>query len=539
MAADRDWSNDWRWQDSRRYGTSYNSSSSASSSAAASSAAPVRRATKAEGCIHPYGPPKVEPEDSWTPPNGGPRQVRCHQCDRWEQWQYVVEKGAIEGNPVLGDLECWRCYIQRTDSTQKWGDVKPLFTNLTVKKRNDRVERYQNLLAYVKIPEYDGAKSRIVARKHAFDDLSSEGLAFEASGGGASSTSPLDNDGDVTFLPKDQYFGVNEVVYKGEDVVLFNWASNSKAGTNVAMSTLVRANKETITRGRSLEGNIAAHNLCVVSEPRAITELQQLFDPDRQKNYIAYGIGGEYRDPTDPRGRSSHYNGIKVMGMTSCMPNNLWSMLEWKELHRLLKGNHEGAVEGRKKCIRKADQVGIAEFDGQSALTYFKGRFFVYARSNPRERGFRTVQVCHGPLNDLSPFQLCKFKGVPDASDIYFLHPYVVPNGDRLIAIMSLVWAEGWAPPLGKHEPGIYLAASRDGLSFLPPVLLHACKSHERRAYDLPAQGGVTFEERGISFYVHSNVPCRMPPKDRNREERLVKVSKEVPPYVSKLWNEQ
>ena len=144
MAADRDWSNDRRWQDSRRYGTSYNSSSSASSSAAASSAAPVRRATKAEGCVHPYGPPKVEPEDCWTPPNGGPRQVRCHQCNYWEQWQYVVEKGAIEGNPVLGDLECWRCYIQRTDSTQKWGDVKPLFQNLTVKKRNDRVERYQN-----------------------------------------------------------------------------------------------------------------------------------------------------------------------------------------------------------------------------------------------------------------------------------------------------------------------------------------------------------------------------------------------------------
>ena len=115
--------------------------------------------------------------------------------------------------------------------------------------------------------------------------------------------------------------------------------------------------------------------------------------------------------------------------------DNVWSAIAWKMLHCLLKGDHAGAVEGRSKCIRKSDNLGIAEFDGQSALTYFQGQFFVYARANPKESGYRTVQVCHGPLDALSPFQLCRFIGVPDESDIYFLHPYVVPGDEWLVRV--------------------------------------------------------------------------------------------------------
>ena len=115
--------------------------------------------------------------------------------------------------------------------------------------------------------------------------------------------------------------------------------------------------------------------------------------------------------------------------------DNVWSAIAWKRLHCLLKGDHAGAVEGRSKCIRKSDNRGIAEFDGQSALTYFQEQFFVYARANPEESGYRTVQVCHGPLDELSPFQLCIFKGVPIESDIYFLHPYVVPGDKWLVRV--------------------------------------------------------------------------------------------------------
>ena len=150
-----------------------------------------------------------------------------------------------------------------------------------------------------------------------------------------------------------------------------------------------------------------------------------------------------YRDPTDVRGHTSHFDGIQVMGLTKHhYKTGIWFELQWKRLYCLLKGDHAGAVEGRSKCKRKSDDLGIAEFDGQSALTYFDGQFFVYARANPQESGYRTVQVCHGPLDALSPFELCNFRGVPDASDIYFLHPYVVPGGRWLVAIMSLVWPE-------------------------------------------------------------------------------------------------
>ena len=103
-------------------------------------------------------PPKVEFEDNRPPAPGHGRQVRCHQCDGWEAWQYVTEKGAIEGHPVAGDLECWRCYIQRTNTNLTWGDVKPLFKNLTVKKRNHRVQRWQDLLSYKTCPEVEGSK---------------------------------------------------------------------------------------------------------------------------------------------------------------------------------------------------------------------------------------------------------------------------------------------------------------------------------------------------------------------------------------------
>ena len=110
------------------------------------------------------------------------------------------------------------------------------------------------------------------AQKRAFDVANSEGIAFETSGGGSSSTARLENDGDVVFQPSDQYCGINDVVYEGNTCVLFNWASLSNKKKNVAMTTLVKATGETITKGRSLEGDIAAHNLCVVSDPRAIGE---------------------------------------------------------------------------------------------------------------------------------------------------------------------------------------------------------------------------------------------------------------------------
>ena len=210
----------------------------------------------------------------------------------------------------------------------------------------------------------------------------------------------------------------------------------------------------------------------------------------------------------------------------------LWSSLEWKPLRYLIKGDHQGAIDGRSKCKRPTDGRGIAEFDGQSALTYWRGEFLVYARANPRERGYRAVQVCRGELKKFKPFQPCKFTGVPDASDIYFLHPYVIPGDRNIAVIMSLVWLDDHA-----SAPGIYLALSNDGVNFQRPELLHSCKAHGRRAYDLPIQGNVSFTKSGIGLYVHQNVPCRMDNKDHSRPEKLVRVNIALEPHICALWS--
>ena len=328
------------------------------------------------------GPPKVELEDNRPPAPGHGRQVRCHQCDSWVEWQWVAEKGALEGNPVAGVLECWQCYIQRVDPNLTWGQVKPLYKKHNVKQRNHRVQHWQDLLSYVTCPEVDpeveGSKQKLKRQKRKFDVVNAEKEVFETSGGGSSSTARLDTDEDVKFIYGDQYVGINDVVYEGgKKCLLFNWASKTKRKANCGMATLVEESGATITKGRSLEGDIAAHNLCVVSDTRAVGELQKLFGG----GYYAFAIGGEYRDPTDKRGHADHYNGIQLMGLTKHKygAGGIWSALQWKRLRCLLKGDHEGAVEGRSKCKRQSDGRGIAEFDGQSALTYFGSQFFVYA----------------------------------------------------------------------------------------------------------------------------------------------------------------
>ena len=111
----------------------------------------------------------------------------------------------------------------------------------------------------------------------------------------------------------------------------------------------------------------------------------------------------------------------------------------------------------------------------------------------------------------------------------------------ELVAIMSLVWPEGWATKNPtKFPPGIYFAASRDGVTFRKPVLLHQCDSYARRAYDLPVQGSVSFTDSGIEFYIHQNVPCRMAEADRKKfKEQLARRWKQLPPYIHRLWTQR
>ena len=162
------------------------------------------------------GPPQVAPEDNWPAGQGYGRMVRCHQCKYWNAWQYVCEKGAIEGRPVADELECWYCYIQRTDTNLTWRDVSPLFKKLLGKDRTDRVQRWQDLLSYVTLPEVEGSKQKRSGQKRAFDVVDAERIAFATSGGSSSSTERLDTDEDVNFRLGDQYVGINDVVYEGD-----------------------------------------------------------------------------------------------------------------------------------------------------------------------------------------------------------------------------------------------------------------------------------------------------------------------------------
>jgi hypothetical protein len=84
-------------------------------------------------------------------------------------------------------------------------------------------------------------------------------------------------------------------------------------------------------------------------------------------------------------------------------------------------------------------------------------------------------------------------------------------------------------------EGGIYMAVSFDGSNFQEPFALLKCPVYKRRTYDLPVNGSVSFDPEGITFCVHKNVPCRMPPKLKLAES-LERIYCTVPPHYC-LWS--
>ena len=177
----------------------------------------------------------------------------------------------------------------------------------------------------------------------------------------------------------------------------------------------------------------------------------------------------------------------------------------------------------------------ISEFDGQSALTYFKGKFFLFARSNPKKAGYRSVQACSGKhIEDFGPFQLCHFGGLNYGYDMYFLHPYSLPHA--IFSLIALVPAE--SQKNDEWPSGIYITASTDGRTFIKPYLVHRCEDFERRTYDLPVNGKFLLdhpEEGHMSFTIHANVSCRLP-KNSKLKEDIHCVSCEMPLHFCNLW---
>ena len=294
---------------------------------------------------------------------------------------------------------------------------------------------------------------------------------------------------------------------------------------------------DVLTTGRCLEGQVGAHNMCVVANDEASAALRNSYDSQGQ--YLAFAIGGEYRDRRDRRGKHESYDGISLFGLkplTQSWQN--WSTLEFQKIKRFLKGDHPGQIEGRSKCTQHG--VGFSEFDGQSALAWWNGEYWLYARSNPKESGHRSAQVCHGKtLETLGAFQMCTFTGVASGIagyDIYFLHPYVLPNKKGMMALMSFVPADEFK---SDAEPaGVYCTMTVDGIHWLKPYAAHKCEDYARRAYDLPVNGYLEFHaDDGIAFIVHRNVPCRLP-QNSNKKESIDQVSCRLPQYMCKVWGE-
>ena len=88
-------------------------------------------------------------------------------------------------------------------------------------------------------------------------------------------------------------------------------------------------------------------------------------------------------------------------------------------------------------------------------------------------------------------------------------------------------------------EPaGVYCTVTVDGINWLKPYPAHKCDDHARRAYDLPVNGELVYLPDGITFLVHRNVPCRLPPRSQGNEQSVDKVSCRLPPYMCQIWSE-
>jgi hypothetical protein len=299
---------------------------------------------------------------------------------------------------LLGGLECWWCYGQRDPGLQD-NQIQRHYNTCYGAKRVERVRRWQNLFSYVTLSDSDssgGASSREKrrTRTRAYDCIAEEEIEYMAAGDSSvvSDVTGFQAHG-VELRPSDQYIGINSVVYDGELCSMFNWASLAKSKKNVNNVTIATFNNgQVMTKGRALEGNIGAHNLCVVTDDEADVALRRFFRLGSE--IMSFAIGGEYRDPADPRRKSELFTGIQCYGLKKLSKTwgGLRSAVEWKRLRHIMKGDHEGGVECRSKCIRKEDGRGICEFDGQACMTYFKGCFWLNARAKPMQSGHRAVQ---------------------------------------------------------------------------------------------------------------------------------------------------
>ena len=68
--------------------------------------------------------------------------------------------------------------------------------------------------------------------------------------------------------------------------------------------------------------------MCVVANREATAVLRAAYDPSRE--YLVLAVGGEYRDPKDPRGRHLTFDGISLYGLAPLRKNwPDWALFEF------------------------------------------------------------------------------------------------------------------------------------------------------------------------------------------------------------------
>ena len=317
----------------------------------------------------------------------------------------------------------------------------------------------------------------------------------------------------------DAYFGIRRVRPWGSDLgfVLhcssyIHMAGQLSAGNTQHVSLSIepgaRANMLTAAMpypmGPALERDQGAHNMCFVDD-----ETQHQLDnhlSSTTNRGMVYAIGGQY----DAAGRSFK-DGLHLYSLIYSRGQLVGEALRFTRQRLLITGEHPGCLELRSKFN------GIGEFDGQSQLIYFDGRWLVYSRANCGERGHRQVQVCVSSTPDnFHDCQWVSFADIPLDADIYFAHVYRT-NANTLVAVIPLAHSATEGAPT---EGGVYVAESYDGIDFGPPLCLLQSDIYMRRTADMPVLFAGAPLDRHAEFILpmQENVRARMAPDSPGRE---------------------
>ena len=263
----------------------------------------------------------------------------------------------------------------------------------------------------------------------------------------------------------------------------------------------------------------------------------------------------------------------------------LKSRILWPTPTQLLNGFQPGCIDGRANRNPISPYVGhgVCEFDGRLSAVFFRGRYFLYTRSNPTlGRRFVQVTISFELNGEWSPLRSIQLRGVDAcAVNIYTFGAQVHPlRDDRLIAFFPAIlgcrsvpngvpegpegsWSTGvicdspnrrfellGAPEANQtsvHNLQVHancslmIACSTDGQSWSRPLQLFSCRSRSgARTASLPVSNGLRFKHGRLFVWVHQDVPTGQKKDMTKREMRRSKLVRyEIDGAAFRRWSAQ